>query len=141
MANLALKQIYGQDIPCQSPMALRAVRNGGAVTVAFAHIYGGLKAAEIPEKLTLKNSNQTFAPLIRRSPQAQLEGFALCGADGKWFWADEARITGETVIVSSGKVPCPVKIRYNWSNFPLGNLFNKAGLPAAPFELTVVENK
>ena len=91
----------------------------------------------IPEKLPLKKSNRTFTKLIRRSPGTQLEGFALCGADGKWFWADQAQISGETVIVSSAKVAVPVKVRYNWSNFPLGNLFDKAGFPAAPFELGV----
>ena len=135
MAAIALKQIYGKNIPSQSPEAVKAVRRANQVEISFSHTNGGLTAAMIPEKLPLKKSNKTFTELIRRSPETQLEGFALCGADGKWFWADQAQISGETVIVSSAKVADPVKVRYNWSNFPLGNLFDKAGFPAAPFEL------
>ena len=135
MATVALKQMFGKNIPSHSPEAIKAVRSGKQIKISFSHTNGGLIAAAIPEQLPLKKTNKTFTKLIRRSPEAQLEGFALCGADGKWFWADEARIAGETVIVSSARVDVPVKVRYNWSNFPLGNLFDKAGFPAAPFEL------
>lgn len=137
LALLALAQTYGRKIPFKSPVALRALRNESRVRVSFSHTDGGLIAAAFPEKLPLKRSNNTSIPLIRRSPETMLEGFALCGSDGKWFWADEAKITGNTVAVSSKSVPSPVKIRYNWSSFPLGNLYSKAGLPAAPFELPV----
>lgn len=137
MALLALKQIYGKNITAQSPDGIKALRRGNQVELSFIHTGGGLTAAAIPEKIALKKSNGTFTKLIRRSPGAQLEGFALCGADGKWFWADKAQISGESVIVSCSAVKNPVKVRYNWSNFPLGNLFSKAGLPAAPFELPV----
>ena len=137
MAALALKQLYGKDIPAYSPTALQAVRREKQIEISFFHTDGGLTAATIPEKIALKKSNDSWIKLVRRSPDAQLEGFALCGSDGKWFWADNAQITGTTVTVSSKKVPHPVKVRYNWSNFPLGNLYNNAGFPAAPFELPV----
>ena len=139
LAALALNKIYGKNIPCSSPMAVKSVRHNGKVTVSFSHTDGGLNAAAIPAQLPLKTSNQTFTKLIRRSPAAQLEGFALCGTDGKWFWADKAEINGETVVVSSTEVAHPVKIRYNWSNYPIGNLFSRAGFPVAPFEMTVTE--
>ena len=137
MAAFALKQIYNKDIPCQSPTALKAVLRGKKIKISFAYTDGGLIARTIPETLPLKKSNRTFTKLIRRSPQAQLEGFAVCGADGKWFWADEAQISGDAVIISCNKVETPAKVRYNWNNFPLGNLFNRAGFPAAPFELPI----
>jgi sialate O-acetylesterase len=35
--------------------------------------------------------------------------------------------------VKSPDVPEPVAVRYAWSNTPDANLFNGAGLPAAPF--------
>ena len=139
MAALALKQIYGKNIPYHSPEATKAVRRGKQIEISFSYTDGGLTAAAIPEKLPLKKSNKTFTKLIRRSPEAQLEGFAVCGTDGKWYWADEAQISGETVKVSSRQVAFPVKVRYNWNNFPLGNLFNKAGFPAAPFELPIAD--
>ena len=47
----------------------------------------------------------------------------------------KAEIQGDTVVVSSEKVPDPVAVRYGWVNFakPELNFFNKAGLPAIPF--------
>jgi sialate O-acetylesterase len=62
----------------------------------------------------------------------QLKGFSICGADRKFKWAD-ALIDGNAVIVSSGKVPAPVAVRYGWAANPVCNLFNAEGLPAVPF--------
>jgi len=45
----------------------------------------------------------------------------------------DARIEGNTVVVSSRDVPQPVAVRYAWGDSPRGNLFNKDGLPASPF--------
>ena len=52
---------------------------------------------------------------------------------GKCFWA-EARIDGETVILSAPQVPLPVAARYAYSSNPEGaNLYSRAFLPAPPF--------
>jgi sialate O-acetylesterase len=48
------------------------------------------------------------------------------------LWA-EARLDGDTVLVSSPAVPQPVAARYAWQANPLVTLFNGAGLPAVPF--------
>jgi sialate O-acetylesterase len=61
-----------------------------------------------------------------------LKGFAIAGEDKKFVWGD-AKIEGETVVVSSKDVPNPVSVRYNWADNPSGNLYNKAYLPAYPF--------
>ncbi len=61
-----------------------------------------------------------------------LTGFAIAGADHKWVWGN-ARIEGETVIVSHPDVPEPLAVRYNWADNPQGNLYNQAYLPAWPF--------
>jgi sialate O-acetylesterase len=58
--------------------------------------------------------------------------FSIAGADRKWFWAD-ARIDGDTVVVSSPSVPDPKAVRYAWQSNPEANLYNGAGLPAVPF--------
>ena len=138
LAALALKNIYNYDVPCLSPDFESATKNGSTVTVKFSNTYGGLVSTEIPEKYILKTSNKTFKKLVRNSPEAQLESFALCGPDGKWFWADKAEISGtDTVIVSSSKVADPVKIRYCWVANPTCNLFNKAGFPANQFERNI----
>ncbi len=61
-----------------------------------------------------------------------LKGFAIAGSDNKYYWA-EAKIQGDTVVVSSAKVNNPVTVRYAWGDNPSCNLYNKAGLPAVPF--------
>ena len=58
--------------------------------------------------------------------------FELATAAGA-FVAAEARIDGETVVVSSSDVATPHDARYAWANDPRCNLINRAGLPAAPF--------
>ena len=105
------------------------------MTISFDR--NNLCAAKIPEKYPLKKRINKYAPLKRNSPDAQLEGFALCDKNGKWFWADHADIAGNYVKVSSKKVAEPVKVRYNWSNNPDGNLYNNDGFPAGPFEMDV----
>lgn len=62
----------------------------------------------------------------------KLTGFTIAGADGKFVNA-EAKIVGDMVVVSSPQVSTPVAVRFGWANYPLGNLWNKAGLPASPF--------
>ncbi len=58
--------------------------------------------------------------------------FSIAGADRKWFWAD-AKIEGDSVVVSSPMVPEPKAARYAWQSNPAATLFNEAGLPAVPF--------
>jgi sialate O-acetylesterase len=71
------------------------------------------------------------APLVAKD--GSLKQFAVAGADRKFVWAD-ATIEGNSVIVSSPQIPQPAYIRYAWADNPAGaNLFNTAGLPAAPF--------
>jgi sialate O-acetylesterase len=62
-----------------------------------------------------------------------LGGFAIAGADRRFVWAD-ARIENGRVLVWSDRVPRPAAVRYAWANNPAGaNLYNREGLPAAPF--------
>ena len=51
----------------------------------------------------------------------------------KRVWT-KAEIVRDTVVVSSSEVAKPVAVRYGWANSPIDcNLYNNAGLPAAPF--------
>lgn len=67
-----------------------------------------------------------------RSKCDTLSGFAVAGADKKFYWAD-AIITGNKVMVSCKKVPVPVAVRYAWAMNPDACLYNAEGLPASPF--------
>ena len=136
LAAIALRNDYGKkDLPCYSPEAVKAEPSGNLIKVTFKYTDGGLTVKELPDFYWLEYRSGKKAKLVRNSPKAQVEGFAVAGKDGKWFWADEAKIEGNTVIVSSAKVKEPVAVRYAWQNNPTCNLYNGAGFPAAPFEL------
>ncbi len=62
-----------------------------------------------------------------------LRGFSICGDDQKFVWA-KAFITGTNIVtVSHPDIKRPVAVRYGWADYPLGNLWNRIGLPASPF--------
>ena len=63
-----------------------------------------------------------------------LGGFQVAGAD-RQFHPAQARIEGDTVVVSSADVSVPIAVRYGWSDNPVhATLINRDGLPASPFE-------
>ena len=45
-----------------------------------------------------------------------------------------ALIEGDTIVVFNNAVATPVAVRYGWTNVPDVSLYNKAGLPASPFQ-------
>ena len=65
-------------------------------------------------------------------PQQGLSNFMIAGADKKFVPA-EAKIEGTKLVVFSSKIDNPVAVRYGWTNWVDGNLFNKEGLPASSF--------
>ena len=137
LAALALARVYGKNVPCTGPFAVKAHCEKNAAVISFKDIYDGLEARPVPETQIIKSKENKTAPVKRNSPGTQLEGFALCGKDGKWFWADKAVIRGKQVVVSSVKVKVPVKVRCGLQNNPTCNLYNKAGFPVVPFEISV----
>jgi sialate O-acetylesterase len=62
----------------------------------------------------------------------KLAEFSVAGTDRKWTWAD-ARIDGDSVVVSSPSVSYPAAARYAWQGNPAATLFSDVGLPAVPF--------
>ena len=112
---LAARSIaYGQDIAWSGPWYASHAVEGSAIRLTFSHLGGGLVSSD----------------------GAPLTGFAIAGADGKFVWG-EARIDGDSVVVSSPSVPAPTAVRYAWADNPACNLANKAGLPAVPFRTDV----
>ncbi|MNI94347.1 hypothetical protein D3C73_1524380 [compost metagenome] len=69
--------------------------------------------------------------------EPELYHFAIAGADKKYLWAS-AKIEGNTVIVWNDSISSPAAVRYAWADNPEGaNLYNREGLPAAPFEAEI----
>lgn len=132
LALIALANDYGKKIAFSGPVFATMKIEGGKAVLSFRHADGGLVAAPLPETFDVRKAANEKAPLVRNSPESQLEGFAICGADKVWHWAD-ARIDGDKVIVSSPKVSEPLAVRYAWADNPTGNLTNQEGLPAGPF--------
>lgn len=63
----------------------------------------------------------------------ELKRFAIAGADQRFVWG-QARIDGDTVVVSSAAVAAPVAVRYAFEINPEdANLYDRDGLPASPF--------
>ena len=111
-ALLAMQQTYREDIVGRGPRYLARRVAGRTVVIEFDSIGSGLKAAR-PEPLG---------------------AFAIAGKDRRWHWAS-AKISGNTVVVSSEKVAEPAAVRYAWAMNPSQRnlLYNKEGLPASPF--------
>jgi sialate O-acetylesterase len=100
---------YRESIEYSGPVYKSMKVKGDKVTLSFDHAASGLEARD-----------------------GDLKGFAICGSDKKFVWA-KAEIQGDKVVVSSPEVPEPVAVRFGWADFPVVNLWNKAGLPATPF--------
>jgi len=132
LARIALANTYGREVVFSGPVYTSMKIEGSAIRLSFDHLGGGLVAKELPATYDVMRKAGKTAPLVRNSPQSPLEGFAICGADQQWAWA-EAKIEGDTVLVSSSQVPAPIAVRYAWADNPTCNLYNQAGLPASPF--------
>jgi len=132
LALIALSREYGKNVIFSGPVYQSIERDGAAMRIHFTSIGEGLKAAPVPSSYELNSAQKVVVPLVRNSPNSQLEGFQICGSDHRWVWAD-AKIDRDTVLVSSSQVTEPVAVRYGWAENPTVNLYNSAGLPAGPF--------
>lgn len=132
LARIAMAKDYSHPMPYSGPVYVLSERAGAAMRIHFKFADGGLKAQPVPATYKEKSTYTTSIPLMRNSPKSELEGFQICGPDHKWVWAN-AKIKGDTVLVSSPAVSDPVAVRYGWANNPTVNLYNGAGLPADPF--------
>jgi len=110
LARLALAKVYGREIEYSGPVYESMKINGSSIQLSFSHLGGGLVARDGP-----------------------IKWFTIAGADRKFVPA-EARIEGDTIVVTNAQITMPLAVRYAWDNDPEGcNLYNAAGLPAAPF--------
>lgn len=118
LARIALAKTYGREVECSGPILESMKVEGGDARLKFSHSSGGLVAKDGPPKT-----------------------FEIAGADGRYVPA-EATIDGETVVARAAEIASPVSVRYAWANYPEGaNLFNRAGLPAAPFRTDLMPPK
>lgn len=115
LAMAAFNKAYGENVVYSGPMAEGLTNEGNKLIIRFTSTGNGL----------ITNDNEAPAE------------FAIAGADKKFVWA-KARIDGNQVIVWSDQIADPVYVRYAWADNPVNpNLYNKEGLPASPFQLSL----
>ena len=112
LALAALGIAYDQDLVYSGPKFESATVEGDKIRVKFTHTGSGL---------TIKDR------------YGYIRGFAIAGADKKFMWA-QGYLDGNDIILYNEKIKSPTEVRYNWSNNPDGNVYNKEGLPAIPFK-------
>ncbi len=132
LARIALAHHYEKNIPFSGPVYDSMKIEDNKIRLIFKYADEGLVAKKMSLTYDVKRETGETALIVRNSPNSDLEGFAICGEDRKWVWAD-ARIDGDAVIVWSNKVPSPIAVRYAWADNPTCNLYNGVGLPASPF--------
>ncbi len=110
LALWALAKDYGvNNIVYSGPLYKSMEAEGDRIRLFFDLVDGGLVAKGGP-----------------------LTHFTIAGQDNEFVEAN-ARIDGDTIVVSSDKIEKPVAVRYAWTNDAEPNLFNKANLPASSF--------
>jgi sialate O-acetylesterase len=109
LALAARALVYAEAVEFSGPVYRQATGEGGALRVWFTHAEG-----------------------MQAKGGGAVSGFTVAGKDGNFVPA-EARIEGDTVVVSSPQVSAPAAVRYAWADDPECNLINREGLPAVPF--------
>lgn len=113
LARQALHNVYGFEhvVPC-GPVPVSAKSSQGAITITFENA-DGMCAAD----------------------GSEIRLFEVASEVGVYYPADEVRIDGNRVVVSSKNVKNPLRVRYAWQPYTTANLVNGEGLPASTFSL------
>lgn len=109
LAAIALDRLYGEHLAITGPTMKNVKFEEGKVVIEF----------------------DSAGPL-RTIDGGPIGGFTLAGEDRKFYFGD-AKIEGNTVVVTCPLVLKPVALRYAWANNPYVNLTDDGGLPTAPF--------
>ncbi|MBB3054724.1 sialate O-acetylesterase [Mucilaginibacter gotjawali] len=114
LALLALNYTYGQSVPCLGPQYASFSANQATVTINF--VQGTANGLTAGGNVALK------------------QYFFVAGPDHV-FRQGQAAISGNTIVITAPPgTPLPVKaVRYAFTNAPVTDLQNSAGLPAEPF--------
>ena len=110
LALNALAGTYGKDVVFSGPIYSGYSIEGNSIRISFNHVEGGLFTSD----------------------GKQPEGFWMAGPD-RIFHKAEAKIEGDTVVVTCKEVDNAISVRYAWADNPRCNLINGHRLPASPF--------
>ncbi len=109
LALAARALAYDEEVLYSGPMLESWQSEGHVIRLSFKNVSGGFRVLG-----------------------ESIQGFEVAGKEGEYRPA-EARIEGEEILVSSGEVSAPTRVRYGWQPNPALNLYNQESLPALPF--------
>lgn len=110
LSDLALNSTYGfTDITCQSPVYTTHSLEKDKIKIQFSNAGNGL--------------------MVKGD---KISSFEIAGED-KVFVPAQAKISGNSVMVSNKNIKIPVAVRFAFNNTATPNLFNKEGLPVNLF--------
>lgn len=124
LALLARHYTYGKTLG-KGPVYKNSIQSDSSITIDF-ETYG--------------------SPLKSTDKHGYVRGFAIAGADGKFYWAKAKVLNDNQVEVYHEEIKKPMYVRYAWSDNPGPlDLVNGDGLPAFPFrtddfELSTAKN-
>ncbi len=120
LARLALARTYGQAGVVDSGPTLQGITvEGSTLRVKFEHADGGLKSRD----------------------GQPLNWFEIIGDEGDGFVAADAKIEGDSVVLSAPQVAHPAAMRFAWSQLAEPNLVNGEGLPTGAFRAGTVPKR
>jgi sialate O-acetylesterase len=111
LALAAARLSYGENVVSSGPVFNSMKKEVGRIRITFSSAGSGL---------TVKDK------------YGYVRGFQISDAKGVFYWA-KAQLDGSDIVVFNEAISDPMDVRYAWGNSPDGNLYNKEGLPAAPF--------
>lgn len=116
LARAARRVVYGEAIAPSGPVPVRARRSGGGIVVEFT---------DVERELVAYGASRPV-------------GFELCGPTQESCAFVDARIAGPREValtISAGLTP--TRVRLCWADSPVCTLYDRANLPAGPFELAI----
>lgn len=104
---LALDKSYGRRQACEAPVCTSVDNDGRNITLTFSEPVKALGGVAT--------------------------GFIIGDKDGRWASANAKVIDDKTIRLSSLLIGKPTAVRYNWADYPGGNLYGSNNLPVLPF--------
>ena len=113
-----------------SPLVAQQPAPAERETTAAADEGPVLASSEIQQGAVLLHFANADDGLVLKNPGRG--AFQIAGADHVWFPA-EAHLVNGMLVVSTSLVQQPIAVRYSWSSPAEAAVFNRRGIPAAPF--------
>lgn len=108
LSLLARNKTYGQNVKCEAPRCVATKVSGDKITLTFSE------------------------PV--HSTSSAILGFIIGNKEGHWAQATGSiSADGKEITLTAPGIDKPMAARYDWADYPMGNLYGEADLPVVPF--------